>query len=183
LKSDLYISKKIIDRVYQALYFVIDMNEIALKSRDDLLVYQTCRLEGLINEMLECCEDRKLYETQRFLLPFAEIKCLMQFDGERYLTVKGLAQRLDVAKSRITKLVDSLIEKGFLERIDDPKDARVKLISVTPEGERKSKEIDMFRKEIHRKILLQLDLDERNNMLSYLERLRSAMEAVKETLL
>lgn len=149
----------------------------------DLINYQTIRLKGLINEMVQCCEDRKLYESQRFGLPYSELKCLMLFDGERYLTVKGIAQKLEVAKSRVTKITNGLIEKGLIRRIDDPNDARVKLISLTREGERKSREIDAFHREIHRKILLQLDRNERKNVLSYLELLRSAMEAVKGQLI
>ncbi len=149
---------------------------------EDLLEYQTLRLKDLIAEMIGCCEDRKLYETKRFGLPYAELKCLMLFNGERYLTVKGIAQKLDVAKSRVTKLVDGLLRKGFLERISDPKDARVKLISVSPDGEQISGRIEAFHREIHREILIQMDDDQRKRMLSYLETLRSAMEAVKERL-
>jgi DNA-binding MarR family transcriptional regulator len=105
---------------------------------------------------------------------------MMQFNGERYLTVKGIAQKLDVAKSRVTKLVNGLMEKGMVEQIHDPKDARVKLISLTSAGKRKSEEIDAFLKGIHQELLLKMDHDERKNTLSYLELLRSAMESVKE---
>ena len=138
------------------------------------------RLKNLIKEIVKCCEDRKLYESQKFGLPYAELNCLMQFNGERYLTVKGISLKLDVAKSRVTKIINGLIEKGMVEQINDPKDARVKLISLTPDGQRKSEEIDIFLKEIHQKLLLQMDHDERKNTLSYLELLRSAMESVKE---
>ncbi len=158
------------------------MNEQAARINEDLLNYQTLRLKDLIAEMIECCEDRKLYETKRFGLPYAELNCLMLFRGERYLTVKGIAQKLDVAKSRVTKLVDGLMQKGFLERISDPKDARIKLISVSPDGDQISSRIDAFHKDIHRQILIQMDDGERKRMLSYLETLRSAMEAVKERL-
>lgn len=158
------------------------MNELAVKINEDLLDYQTLRLKDLIAEMIECCEDRKLYETRRFGLPYAETKCLMLFIGERYLTVKGISQKLEVAKSRVTKLVDGLIDKGLLERISDPKDGRIKLISVSPEGDKVSKTIEAFQKDIHKQILVQMEDDERKRMLSYLETLRSAMEAVKERL-
>jgi DNA-binding MarR family transcriptional regulator len=158
------------------------MNEKAEIINHALLKYQSVRLQELIREMLECCEDRKLYESNRFNLPYAELKCLMLFDGERYLTVKGIAQKLDVAKSRVTKIVDGLIEKRLVERMDDPKDARIKLINLTSEGQNKSEEIASFQREIHQKILLQMDTEERKSMLSYLEVLRSAMEAVKERL-
>ena len=121
-----------------------------------------------------------LYESQKFGLPYAELKCLMLFGGERYLTAKGIAQKLDVAKSRVTKIVNSLIEKNLVKSIYDPNDSRVKLISLTSEGQKKSEELIAFQQEIHRKILLQMDPDERKHVLSSLELLRASMEAVKE---
>ncbi len=159
------------------------MNENHLQRyNQDLVGHQTLRLQDLINEIVQCCEDKRLYESQRFGVPYAELKCLMLFEGERYLTVKGIAQKLDVAKSRVTKLINGLIQKGLVGRIEDPRDGRIRLISLTPAGQRKSEQVADFRREIHSKILLQLSADERTNTLSSLELLRSAMEAIKEAL-
>jgi DNA-binding MarR family transcriptional regulator len=58
----------------------------------------------------------------------------------------------------------------------------VKLISITPAGREKSREIVAFQRGLHRQILLHLDADERKGVFSYLELLRTAMEAVKEQL-
>ncbi len=159
------------------------MNEYAPKINEELLDYQTLRLQVLISEMLQCCEDRRIFESQKLGLPHAEVKCLMLFNGERYLTVKGMAQKLDVVKSRITKITNGLIEKGLAKRIDDPNDARVKLISLTSVGEKKSEEIKTFHSRIHRKILMQMSTNERKQVLSRMDLLRSSMEAVKEQLI
>ena len=158
------------------------MNEKTFAIKEDLLTYQAHRLQELIVEMLKCCEDRKVYESGKFALPHAELKCLLLFDGQRYLTVTDIAQKLEVAKSRVTKLVNGLKEKKLVEEIDDPKDARIKLISLTPAGHTRFNEITAFQRELYRTILLQVDADERNHVLSSLELLRSAMEAVKEDL-
>ena len=149
---------------------------------EDLLLYQSQRLKDLVGEIVQCCEDRKFYESFKYSLPYAELRCLLLFDGQRYLTVKDISQRLDVAKSRVTKLIDGLIGRGLVERIDDPKDARIRLISLTPEGLRKSEEIDAFQREIHQKILRHLGEEERKTVLSNLDLLRSGMEAVKAEL-
>jgi DNA-binding MarR family transcriptional regulator len=158
------------------------MNNKVRKINGDLVAYQTLRLKDLISEIIQCCEDRKLYESQKFGLPYSELKCLMLFDRERYLTVKGIAERLDVAKSRVTKIIDGLIAKDLVERAEDPKDARIKLINLTPAGQKKSAEIKDFQMGIHRKLLLHLNADERKNVLSHLELLRAEMEAVKQQL-
>jgi DNA-binding MarR family transcriptional regulator len=158
------------------------MNKLVAKVSEELLDYQALRLQELISEMLRCCEDRKFFETEKFELPYAELKCLLLFGGERYLTVKGIAQKLDVAKSRVTKIINGLMKKGLVKQIDDPGDARIRLISLTPRGQGKSQEIAVFQRELHRQILRRLDADERKGIFSYLELLRSAMEAVKEQL-
>lgn len=123
-----------------------------------------------------------LFESRKFALPQAELKCLMLFGTERYLTVKGIAQKLEVAKSRVTKIADGLAKKGLIQSTEDPNDGRVKLLSLTPTGQKKLKEIDAFLTEIHQKILDQLESEQRKAVLSSLELLRSSMEAVKAEL-
>lgn len=144
--------------------------------------YQVVRLKELIMDMVKCCEDRRIYELERFGLPFGELRFLMTFQGERYLTVKTIAQRMDVAKSRVTKVVEQLMKKGLLYKLDDPGDARVKLIGLTPAGHEKVNDIDEFHKEIHRQVLLEINPEDRAILLSYMEILRGAMRTVKERL-
>ena len=158
------------------------MNYIDPEVNQDLLEYQTDRIRHLIEEMVGCCNDRKFYESNKFGLPYAEINCLILFNGERYLTVKVMAEKLDVAKSRITKLVKGLMDKGLIDQIDDPRDGRSRLISLSSKGQRLSKQIETFQKDIHRQLLLHMEPAERKNALTYIESLRSAMEAVKEKL-
>ena len=53
-------------------------------------------------------------------------------DGEH--TVRGLAARLDVSKSVITRSLDKLSELGLAERRDDPRDRRSVLVGRTTAG-------------------------------------------------
>ena len=170
----------------QARFIVHIMNELSQTgpaTPEAPSLYQVARLKELITDMVKCCEDRRLYEHSRFGLPYAELRCLMLFDGEHYLTVKGIAKRMDVAKSRVTKIVDQLIKKGYLNKLDDPADARVKLIGLTPAGREKVRLVDAFYREIHRQILETIDAEERKTLLSYLEMLHGAMETVREQLI
>ncbi|MDY6932891.1 MAG: MarR family transcriptional regulator [Spirochaetota bacterium] len=146
-----------------------------------LLDEQTQRLRYLIREMHDCCQDRMLYESNKFNLPQSELRCLMLFKGEKNLTAKEIAHKMDVAKSRVTKIITSLLKKGLVERIDDPKDGRIKLISITTKGEKKIGEMESFIIEIHEKLMLQLEPDVRERILENLEILRVAMEFVKGT--
>lgn len=158
------------------------MNNFHVKTPDDLLAYQSRRLRDLMHEILQCCQERMLFESYKFGLPQAELKCVLLFDLERYLTVKGIAQKMEVAKSRVTKIVEGLTKKCLVQSTEDPNDGRVKLINLTPAGQKKLKEIDIFVREIHQKILYQIESEQRKAILSSLELLRSSMEAVKAQL-
>jgi DNA-binding MarR family transcriptional regulator len=160
-------------------YIVNTMNNKSALKTAGFLAYQTSRLRELIQEIIQCCDDRKLFESKKFFLPYAELKCLMLFNEKQYLTVKNIAQSLDVAKSRVTKLIHGLTEKGLVESIDDPKDARIKIIRLTKAGKKRGEDIEAFQMDIHHKILAQLSSADRKHVLSCLELLRSAMEAVK----
>ena len=158
------------------------MNHLPAESSDLLLEYQTQRLQNLIEEILQCCKERTSYLSEKFDIPEAELRCLMLFGEERYLTAKGISQKLDVAKSRVTKIINGLSEKKLVESIDDPKDARIKLIGLTQRGQKKSKAIASVIADLHQKLLLEFEPENRKMVLSCLEVLRSNMEAIKNQL-
>ena len=175
-----------LDKDHFQSYFVNAMNnpvtQIDAHENEELLAHQTRKLQELVAEIIGCCDDRHLHESKQFNLLYAEIRCLMLFSGERYLTVKTLSQRLDVAKSRVTKVVDGLIEKGLAQRIEDPKDKRIVLVKLTSAGMKKFEELEAFRREIHSKILTSMSAENRRGVLANLDLLRAAMEAVKSEL-
>jgi len=142
--------------------------------------FQKQRLNVLISEVRQCCEDKRLFESLKFGLPPAEIGCLRLFKNERYLTVKGIADQLDVAKSRVTHLINSMNKKGLIYRMVDPADGRIKILRLTPEGRKIVDAVTRFQAGMHQKILSRLEPEDRNKVISGLELLRSAMQEVKE---
>ncbi|MBT8370925.1 MAG: MarR family transcriptional regulator [Deltaproteobacteria bacterium] len=120
------------------------------------------------------------YQSERFQLPDAELRCLGLFGEERYLTAKSIANRMNVVKSRVSKIIDGLIKKKLVQRISDPEDSRVKLLSLTSEGQKKISEINSFVTDVYRQVLSQMAPDQRQAMLTNLDILKASMEAVKE---
>jgi DNA-binding MarR family transcriptional regulator len=144
---------------------------------------QVIEFQGLIDALFQCCQERMQYQSERFSLPEAEMRCLLQFRNERYLTAKALAGRMNVAKSRVTKIVDGLLQRKLLERTDDPADSRIKLLKLTGSGEQQLLEIVAFRTELHQQVLYQFSAEQRTMLLNGLSQLKRAMEAVKEMLI
>ena len=143
---------------------------------------QAQRLGYLISLLAKCCQDSIHWKSKRFGLLPAELRCLLQFSEQRYLTAKDLGQALELAKSRISKIVDGMIEKGLLERWTDPKDGRYRLLGLTDRGTARLGEVEAYLQNAHAMILAGFRPDERFELLNNLELLAAAMDRVKQVL-
>lgn len=159
------------------------MNDVNQTNDVRVLEYQANKLQELIGELHNCCKERYATEAKAFKVPQAELRCLMLFEGHKYLTGIQISGLLDVAKSRATVIIENLVIKGLVQRSQDPNDARVKLISLTPVGQRKVREIEEFMFTLHQQLLDHIDPIQRTGVITALETLRSSMEAVKSHLL
>lgn len=56
---------------------------------------------------------------------------------DRRLPMSALAERTMLTRSGITRLVDGLVERGLIERVSCPNDARVSYAKLTPVGHEK----------------------------------------------
>jgi len=120
------------------------------------------------------------YQSEKFGLPEAELRCLILFGQERYLTSKGIAIKMNVVKSRVTKVVQGLVKRGLIHRVPDPKDSRVSLLALTADGQRKIDKINQFIDSIHWEVLSRMAQEQRRTLLQNLDILSASMEAVKE---
>jgi DNA-binding MarR family transcriptional regulator len=120
------------------------------------------------------------YQSERFNLPDAELRCLVLFGEERYLTAKGIAYKMNLVKSRVSRIAEGLLRKKLIQRFKDPEDSRVSLLSLTPNGQKKLDEINSFMEDIHSRVLQQMVPDQRKAVLTNLEILKASMESVKE---
>ncbi|MFJ1540705.1 MarR family winged helix-turn-helix transcriptional regulator [Micromonospora chalcea] len=59
---------------------------------------------------------------------------VLQAVGPAGTTASDLGQRLGVSKQAAGKTVDRLVALGYLERVDDPADARRRLVRMTTKG-------------------------------------------------
>ena len=158
------------------------MNNVNRATDSRIIEYQANKLQELISELHNCCKERYTKEAKAFRMPQAELRCLMLFEGHKYLTGIQIAGLLEVAKSRATVIIENLEKKRLVQRSQDPNDARVKLISLTPAGQRKVREIEEFMFELHQQLLDHIDPAQRPGVINALETLRSSMEAVKAQL-
>ena len=158
------------------------MNNLENTYQTDIPDYQLKQFQELIGKLFQCCQERMQYQSDKFDLPDAEIRCLQLFGEERYLTAKGIAHKMNVVKSRVSKIIDGLIKKNLIQRIKDPEDSRISLLSLTPKGQKKLKNINIFLEDIHYQVLMQMAPDQRKAVLTNLDLLKASMESIKELL-
>ena len=113
------------------------MNDFGIDIKPDVSEFQLEQFQTLISKLFQCCQERMQYQCERFQLPDAELRCLGLFGEERYLTAKGIALKMNVVKSRVSKIIDGLIKKNLVQRIKDPEDSRISLLSLTSLGQKK----------------------------------------------
>ena len=68
-------------------------------------------------------------------LSFTQLKalCALETDGEER-SVKALAESMGLSLPAMSRAVDGLFERGFVERDEDPADRRMKRVSLTDAG-------------------------------------------------
>ena len=158
---------------------VYTMNNNKDTKNQKALFGQSVRLGELVEEVSHCCQDRLLAEARLFELPPTELKALLVFGQDRYLTPKGLAAALDLTKGRITKILEGLLKRGLVEQVDDPSDGRVKLLRLTSSGRRKMDQVRAHQDWIFQRVLANMEPAQRTTVLAALELLRAAMEAAR----
>ena len=156
------------------------MNHLKEESRSEISDYQIQQFQTLVTKLFQCCQERAQYQCERFQLPDAELRCLLLFGEERYLTSKGIAYKMNVVKSRVTKIVNGLVKKKLIQRIPDPEDSRITLLSLTADGQKKLNEINKIYDFVNHQVLLQVEPEQRKTMLTNLDILKASMESVKE---
>jgi DNA-binding MarR family transcriptional regulator len=156
------------------------MNFNNQENKTEIPDFQVQQLEELVSRLFQCCQERMQYQSERFGLPDAELRCLMLFERQRYLTPKSIAHKLNVGKSRVTSIVNKLLEKKFIQKIQDPEDLRIALLSTTNPGNRKISEIREFQNFIYNQMLSQMAPEQRKAMMTNLNLLKASMETLKE---
>jgi DNA-binding MarR family transcriptional regulator len=74
-------------------------------------------------------------------LSVMQVYTLCLLDDDKSIPMNALASTLHCDASNLTGIVDRLFTGEYIKREENPKDRRVKMITLTPKGSRKVKEI------------------------------------------
>lgn len=121
--------------------------------------------------------DRELQEQHRISFSATEILCRLY--GEEPQSVRALASQLvSVSPTRASRLVQELVDAGYLQRGSDQGDGRKSLISVTGKGRRYSEKVARtLENAILKYVIEPLDEDDIAAISRIWEKLRAAQNA------
>ncbi len=74
--------------------------------------------------------------AQAGLIPLTWYDVLLELNATptRRLRMQELADRVVLSRSRVSRVVDELVERGHVERLPDPSDGRAHFAALTPAG-------------------------------------------------
>jgi len=140
------------------------------------------RLLVLLREISGCCQVREEIQAKNYELTVAEARCLMIIKIDGCGTTTELAERMQVVKSRITRIVDGLVEKKLISRKENSADRRVIRMQLTHRGADIARELTLNVLAIHREVLEELDIQRADEIIGSLTDIRDAMNSVKSRL-
>ena len=95
----------------------------------------------------------------------------------KQMTMGDLSKALSVPFSKATRIVNGLVERGYVERLSDPGDRRVVLVTLTDAGKRLHKMIDIYtRKRVEELLGSRLTVEERMILLTLIHKVVSTLK-------
>lgn len=131
-------------------------------------------MADLTYELLENCQIKIERTAHKLNLTVAEFKLLRSIqDGEK-LSAGGLAKRLGLSSSRITRIIDGLVKKEMVRKDVGGKDRRVVDVQLTPIGVETRNQLKEMYVSVHRDIIDLLPSDAGESVMLAMEKLREA---------
>jgi len=136
---------------------------------------QKRRMEELLCVLAQDCRRKDEYISRKVALSPAECRLMLVLLASGHMTIGNIARRMDVAASRITRIVDALADGGYVERMSDPADRRRLWVMLTKKGEQISDKLSLCSKDYHRKVIDSIPENKQNQLLESLELLVNGM--------
>jgi len=75
-----------------------------------------------------------IHLAHEFELSFSQLKALHYLHGQDDLSVKALGESLGLSLAAISRAAEELVQRGLVDRTEDPADRRMKRLRLTDKG-------------------------------------------------
>jgi DNA-binding MarR family transcriptional regulator len=119
-------------------------------------------LTALMRHLLVTTSPEFFAELERAGISLTQIKSLGRLaEADEPISVKALSDLIGLSVPGISRAVDGLVQRDEVRRMEDPRDRRSKLVSVTPRGRRTYERLVATRMAAIRRFVDELDAEER----------------------
>ena len=133
-------------------------------------------LGNLIFEILLICQKKEADLAEEHGLFHAEFRCLRLMGSEGSLNNKDIAERMNLSPSRLTRIVDGLEKKGYMQREINKGDRRNMKISLSRRGKILTNKLNKAFVDLHSEILQDIDVSQHEPLITAMEHLHLAIE-------
>jgi len=134
------------------------------------------RMADLTFDLFENCQLKIERTAQKLNLTVAEFKVLRSMRSDEVLSAGELARRVRLSSSRLTRILDGLVAKGFVRRESDITDRRVVEVLLTNPGRKARADLRAMYVQTHQDIVNLLSPDVGESVINAMEKLSDAMK-------
>lgn len=134
------------------------------------------RFAEVTKSLLHNCTEKEILLAKKHGLNEAELKCINHFNSNESINNTEIAKRMDLSPSRLTRIIDGLVEKGIMNRELNRQDRRNMVISFTDKGKKLMDDIQKSYVDVHKDILNNIDSNLHETLVIALEKLLVAIE-------
>lgn len=132
---------------------------------------ETAQLGEILQQITTSCSQAALQQAASFGISEAQARALTVFrDGEE-ARIGELARRMNLAPSRLTRLVDGLVMAELARRMPDPSDRRATIVTLTRAGKKARRGLTSICQERYHLILEKIPVKRQELMLDVLREL------------
>jgi len=134
------------------------------------------QLADLTFSLLASCQEKESRLAAQHGLTQAEFRCLRLFGMEESLNNKKIAERMGLSPSRLTRIIDGLVEKSLINREINNSDRRNMRVSLSSKGIDIVLQLNKAYLDIHREILCDIDENQHQPLINAMTNLLSAVQ-------
>jgi len=133
-------------------------------------------LAGLTIRLVASYEEKNSRLALERKLTESEFKCLRLIGNDKGLSNKKIADRMNLSQSRLTRIIDGLVEKGYITRETSNKDWRCLDLTLSRKAKLFVHKLDKLNYELHYKILNDINIIQQKSLIISMEKLYSETE-------
>ena len=144
--------------------------------KGDEMVKDASRLANLTFTLLSTCQQKEAILAEQYGLTQSEFRCLKMFDKKETINNKNIAKRMNLSASRLTRIIDGLVAKGYTEREINPSDRRNMDVNLSKKGVNLVQKLDLAYINIHKELLEDIEESQHKPLIYAMTNLLGAME-------